>query len=97
MCALSFAVGPSYEVIIAGHGEADDTQALLKVLRTQFAPNKVVLLNPTNEKSPKIHELAEFTKDQVGIEGKATAYVCKNFNCQLPTNDPAKMLELLEG
>ncbi len=97
MCALSFAVGPSYEVVIAGDESARDTQKLLKALRKTFAPNKVVLLNPTNENSPKIHELVKFIRDQGEMEGKATAYVCKNFNCQLPTNDPVKMLDLLEG
>jgi len=97
MCALSFAIGPSYEVVISGQSGAVDTQAMIRKLRESFTPNKVVLLNPTNEKSPKIHELAEFIRDQGGIEGKATAYVCKNFNCQLPTTDSAQMLELLEA
>ncbi len=27
--------------------------------------------------------------------GESIAYVCENFSCQLPTNDPVKLAELL--
>jgi uncharacterized protein YyaL (SSP411 family) len=30
------------------------------------------------------------------IDGEATAYVCQNFMCRLPTTDIDEMLELLE-
>jgi len=44
----------------------------------------------------EIAKLAEFTKNQPSIEGKATAYICTNYNCQPPTTDINKMLELLD-
>jgi uncharacterized protein YyaL (SSP411 family) len=28
-------------------------------------------------------------------DGRATAYVCENYACQLPTSDPGKFAELL--
>jgi len=96
MCALSFAVGPTYEVVIAGDSRGEDTEAMLRALRVHFIPNKVVLLNPIEAQSPPIHKLAAFTQNQPSIEGRATAYVCMNCNCQLPTTDPAKMIELLD-
>jgi uncharacterized protein YyaL (SSP411 family) len=95
MVALDFGIGPCYEVVIAGNAQAEDTKAMVKALRTHFLPNKVVLLNPGEQKSPEIAQLAEFTRNQSGIEGKATAYVCLNYNCKLPTTDINKMLELL--
>ena len=39
----------------------------------------------------------EFFKDFHPIDDKATAYVCQNFVCQLPTNDPAVLAKLLDG
>ncbi|HEV8713991.1 MAG TPA: hypothetical protein VGX03_14335, partial [Candidatus Binatia bacterium] len=60
-------------------------------------PNKVVLLKPTEQKEPEITRLAQFTKYQSSRDGKATAYVCLNYNCKLPTTDVTKMLELLDG
>jgi len=97
MMAVDFGVGPSYEVVIAGGSQAEDTKAMLNALRTRFVPNKVVLLKPTDQKEPEITRLAEFTKYQSSRDGKATAYVCLNYACKLPTTDSAKMLELLAG
>jgi uncharacterized protein YyaL (SSP411 family) len=95
MVALDFGIGPCYEVVIAGEAQAKDTKAMAKTLRTSFLPNKVVLLNPGERESPEIAKLAEFTKNQSSIGGRATAYVCMNYNCKLPTTDIDKMLELL--
>jgi len=95
MVALDFGIGPCYEVVIAGNAQAEDTKAMVKALGTRFLPSKVVLLNPDGRESPEIAQLAEFTRNQSSIGGKATAYVCMNYNCKLPTTDINKMLELL--
>ncbi len=95
MSALDFGIGPSYEVVIAGNSQADDTKAMLRALRKQFVPNKVVILKPTELKDAEITRLAEFTKYQNSRDGKATAYVCLNYACKLPTTEINKMLELL--
>jgi uncharacterized protein YyaL (SSP411 family) len=95
MVAVDFAIGPSYEVVIAGNSGAEDTKAMVQALRTTFVPNKIVLFRPSEKESPEIIRLAEYTKSQSSIDGKATAYVCLNYSCKLPTTDPGKMLELL--
>jgi uncharacterized protein YyaL (SSP411 family) len=95
MVALDFGIGSSYEVVIAGKPQAEDTKAMMKALRTRFLPNKVVLLNPGERESPEIAQLAKFTQSQSSIDGRATVYVCMNYNCKLPTTDISKMLELL--
>ena len=97
MVALDFGIGPCYEVVIAGNAKAEDTKAMAKALGTRFLPNKVVLLNPDGRESPEIAKLAEFTRNQSSIGGKATAYVCMNYKCKLPTTDINKMLELLNA
>ena len=51
-----------------------------------FVPNKVVL-------SPNKH--APFTELQKPIGKKATAYICTNYLCKLPTTDAGKVTELL--
>lgn len=95
MASVDFVVGPSHEVVIAGNSEAADTKAMLAALMRQFLPNKVVLLNPSEQESPEIGQFAEFARYQSSIGNKATAYVCLNYNCRLPTTDINKMLELL--
>ena len=97
MTALDFAAGPSYEVVIAGNSQAKDTKIMLNTLGRRFVPNKIVLLNPSEQQSPEINRLAEFIKNQLSIDGKTTAYVCSDYNCKMPTTDISKMLELLSG
>ncbi len=95
MVALDFGFGPSYELVIAGKEGTDDTKDMLKSVRENFIPNKVVIFRPTDQKDPAISNIAAYTKDQLSINGKATAYVCTNYACKAPTAESDKMLELL--
>jgi len=97
LVGLDFSLEPSLEVVIAGNSHAKDTEGMLNILRTEFLPNKVVLLNPTEQESSAIFQIAEFVKDQPSINGKATAYVCVNNVCKQPTTDPVKLKELLNA
>jgi hypothetical protein len=96
MIALDFGLGPSYQVVIAGNAGAEDTGGMIRALGAHFLPNKVVLLKPAEQDSREIFQLSPFTRQQPGIGGKATAYVCLNYNCKLPTTDVDQMLELLD-
>lgn len=92
LCAADFALGPAYEVVIAGKPDAADTRAMLGALNRGFHPNAVVLLRPDAPDAPPITRLAPFTAAQKPIDGKATAYVCRNFACAAPTTDPQEMM-----
>lgn len=95
MSAVDFGLGPSYEVVIAGDPSGEDTQAMLSALRPVFIPNKVVLFRPPGE-SPEIVRLAEYVRYYTMRNDRATAYVCLDYYCELPTNDIKQMLALLE-
>jgi hypothetical protein len=95
MMAVEFGLGPSREVVIAGNPNATDTEVMLKQLRRPFLPHTVVLFRPMDQESPEITRIASYTDGQTSIDGKATAYICRDYNCELPTTDPGKMLELL--
>jgi uncharacterized protein YyaL (SSP411 family) len=95
LSGFDFALGPSYEVVIAGTRDREDTLAMLRRLRGLYLPNKVVLFRPAGRENPPIAELADFVRDQEAVDGRATAYVCRNYACDLPTTDVEKMVELL--
>jgi uncharacterized protein YyaL (SSP411 family) len=97
LMAVEFMLGPSVEIVFSGDRGADDVAALLSALETVYHPNRVVLFRPAG--SPEaIGKLAPYTRDQTPLEnGKATAYVCRQFACELPTMDPAKMLALISA
>ena len=83
LCALDFALGQPKQIVIAGQPGAPDTQALLRVVRRRYLPNKVVLL--ARDQSPPRAMLA----------GKATAYVCVDRTCRLPATTPDGLAKLI--
>ncbi len=94
LSALDFGLGPAYQVVITGKHESQDTEHMLEELWAYFIPNKVLVFRPEG-KDPEITTLAKYAKEQVPIEGKATAYVCQNYQCQLPTTEINEMLRML--
>jgi uncharacterized protein YyaL (SSP411 family) len=96
MLAVDFGLGPAQEIVIVGDSRAEDTQAMLQALHATFAPNSVVVLRPTEEDTPDILRLAKYLAPYVSLDGKATAYICRNYQCSLPTTDAHEMLALLK-
>lgn len=94
LSGLDFAIGPSYEVVVAGDPAAQDTKEMLSAIRKKYTPSKVLLFKGTGD-APGITAIADFTKGQSALNGKATAYVCLDHVCNLPTTDLKKALELL--
>jgi uncharacterized protein YyaL (SSP411 family) len=97
MVALDFALGPSFEVVIAGDSQTNDTQEMLRVIRGRFIPNKVIILRSTEQSLPEIDNIATFIRNHSSIDGKATVYICSNYDCRLPTSDIDTMLRLLNS
>jgi uncharacterized protein YyaL (SSP411 family) len=80
LCALDFYLAKPKQIILAGKPDP----AMLRVIREKFRPNKIVMM-ASEQKEPRPL-----------IAGKTTAYVCVDFACKLPTNDPEQLRKLLE-
>ena len=89
---LDFHFGPSHEIVISGGEERE----MVDALRKSFLPNKVIIRR-TSENSEALAKLAPYTETQRSRDGRATAYVCQNFACQLPTIEVEKMMQSLLG
>jgi uncharacterized protein YyaL (SSP411 family) len=88
LCALDFVLGKPKEIIIAvppGRGDAADTRAMLSAVYQRYLPNKILVL--ADEGSAQV---LKFPGTYKSMEGRATAYVCVNYACQLPTTDLAQ-------
>ena len=97
MIALDFVIGPSYEVVVVGDPTKNDTNNMLNTLKRTFIPNKVVLFRPSHVEHPEIVRYAEFMRELSIKGGKATVYVCRNYECSLPTTNIEEMLRLLDA
>jgi uncharacterized protein YyaL (SSP411 family) len=89
LSGLDFLIGPSFEVVLSG----SRPEAFRRAVFRNFVPDKVVLHRPPGE-APEITRIAPYTKEQTSGR-KATAYVCTNYKCRLPTTDPGRVRELL--
>jgi hypothetical protein len=97
MIALDFALGPSYEVIIVGDPKMPDTTHMLTTLHHRFIPNKVVHFRPANVEEHIIDQFIGFTpQTDPRVSIPAMAYVCHNFQCELPTTKVSEMLRQLK-
>ena len=95
MSALEFTQAESFEIVIVGDPGEADTQEMVEAIRNHYIPNKVVLLKGTKHQATEVSRLAPFSKYHDTVGGKATAHVCIDFNCKLPTTDAQQLLSLL--
>lgn len=96
LIALDFSLGPSQEIVIAGDPAVPDTRRMIRAVHERFLPRAVLAVHPPGEAGAAVEALVPFVKEQRPMNGKATAYVCQNYACHLPTTDTAKMLSLLD-
>jgi uncharacterized protein YyaL (SSP411 family) len=84
LMALSFWLGPSQEIVIAGNADGPDTKQMLELVRSKFLPNAVILLHEQDEAGLAIEQVVPFIKYQTAKSDKAMAYVCENYVCKQP-------------
>ncbi len=95
MLGVDFALSEGHEAVITGDPDAKDTQAMLQSIQQRFLPHTVTLFRASTPNGDAMSELAPFTRSQTAIDGRATAYICRNFACNEPTTNIGRMLELL--
>ena len=97
LVALDFALSKPRQIVIAGKPGASDSEALLKALRERFIPVKTVVFVDDGPLKARLLPLLPFLESVVPIRGKATAYVCVDRVCRLPTSDVVEFERLLDA
>jgi uncharacterized protein YyaL (SSP411 family) len=95
LLAVMDRLGPFYEVVIAGERDDIHTKKLLDTFNKNYLPRAVFSLNSSDEEWLK-KKVESFT-DKLPIDGKSTAYPCKEGVCQLPVTDPDRLYEILKS
>lgn len=95
LIGIDYLLGPSYEIVLVGNLNNENSKSILKTLRSRYLPNKVILFKETSNKSEQITKIAKFTQNYLAIDNKTTVYVCQNNACKQPMHDLSKVLELL--
>jgi uncharacterized protein YyaL (SSP411 family) len=97
LAAVDFMLDKPRQIVIAGKPDAADTKAMLREVHARYLPNKIVLAADSAGGQQFLASKMEFIKTIAPIGGKAAAYVCENYACQLPTNDLAALAKQLDA
>jgi uncharacterized protein YyaL (SSP411 family) len=98
LCAFDFFVGPSQEIVIATNNSGkNEAKKMLKVLRSSFLPNSVLLMHQDNKDKPILEKIAPYIKGQTSINDTATVYICNNYVCGSPITSIAQLKSNLEN
>ena len=96
LAALDFHLGTPKQVVLAGDPSGDAVRALLEVVHSTYVPNKVLLFADGGTGQDYLGRSNPAIRAMVPAGGKATAYVCENYVCRLPTSEPEVLARLLE-
>jgi hypothetical protein len=89
LCAADFMLNDPIEIAISGDAKENETQALLEIVDKIYRPYQVLAVGIESSEGPPL------LRDRPKIDGKASVYICRNFECKLPVNSPDALRELL--
>ena len=95
--AVDFSLSKPKQIVIAGELGASDTTALLRLVHERYIPNKILLLADGGAGQKHLARWLPFIEGVTRRQGRATAYICENYVCKLPTSDPVSVAKLLDG
>jgi uncharacterized protein YyaL (SSP411 family) len=96
LAAVDFRTSSHRQIIIAGARTDPAVVAMLSEIHAGFDPWKALLLADGGEGQRFLGTHVPFIAAIMTPNGVATAYVCENFACQLPTSDPKRLRALLD-
>ena len=96
LAACEFRLSDPRQVILVGERGAEDTNSLVRALYSRFLPNRVVLLVDSAETRKALAEGIPAVESMEKLDGRAAAYVCRNYTCQLPVSEASELAELLQ-
>jgi len=95
LCALDFHLGPVVEIALLAPERGDGIQALAAEVFGRYLPNRVVTGSIAGD--PRGAEGIPLLQGREAIGGKPTAYVCRNYACELPVTDRESLARQLDA
>jgi uncharacterized protein YyaL (SSP411 family) len=95
LTALDFLLDQTREIIIVVPGNAFAAAGpFLEKLRRNYLPNRVLAVVGEDHDRRVLEKTMRLVRNRPAMDGKATAYVCQNHTCRLPTTDPHEFARL---
>ncbi|VBB05775.1 six-hairpin glycosidase [Lucifera butyrica] len=94
LLGLDYYLSPPRHIVIAGAAE-EGTKAMLTALSRTYLPDTDILFN-NSQLQDESGTALPLLNGKEALQGKATAYVCRDFACQAPVTDMNALLQSLE-
>jgi uncharacterized protein len=88
--ALCVALAPPEQIVVVGD-RSEATAALWRAANRRYRPFAQVLRVEPGEEQHRLASLLPWVSGMAPIGGTAAAYICRNFTCDAPTTDPARL------
>ena len=90
MCAVSYLINSPKEIILSGNTEGKNLKELINVIFETYIPNKIMV-----HSSDEMKIISDYLTKIVQESIKDEVYVCENYKCNLPVDNPEKLKEIL--
>jgi uncharacterized protein YyaL (SSP411 family) len=91
--ALDLALGPSWEIVIAGDPALPGTDSMIRLLNGRFLPSTLILVRIPGKRGEELDRLTGFTGTLLPDDRDTPmAYLCSGIACSLKTTDIRTML-----
>ena len=93
LCAIDLAVNPFCEIAILGNDQDSSMADLLHVVWSSYRPNAIL----ASAILPLSADMPPLLEQRTLLDNQPTAFVCRNFACNLPVNRPEDLRQQLEA
>jgi uncharacterized protein YyaL (SSP411 family) len=94
LCALDFHLGPVAEVALVAPSAGGWSPLVEEVFR-RYLPNRIAMGAVAGD--PAAVAGLPLLEGRGPVDGKPTAYVCRNYACEMPATDPGALGRQLDG
>ncbi len=95
LCGLDFFSRRPVEVVLVGEPDDAATKTLLKAANRRLLPNRVIVLADP-EKTGDLSRRIPLLSGKTAVDGKPTAYVCRDSVCSAPITSVSQLDALLQ-
>jgi hypothetical protein len=95
LSVMDYLSGPSYEIIIVDGEKKEGSREFFEIINKHFIPNKIVIYKSEDQDFNQVRELKAFINELHPVNNKPTAYICKNYYCELPVTNKEDLMKSL--
>jgi len=96
LCALELALAEPRTVVLAGDPTSEEFRSLAAVLHEKLGTRRALLCADGMEGQRWLAERKPYLAEMKPVNGQVAAYVCENFACQQPVDNPEALRRLLD-